>query len=132
MPELYRFTQKVYNTALSNLKCYNIIMLRKFLLGSAGSACACAAGVAGVARLDEAEAARQAEATLPREYSPEPFERFWGGQHRCVAARRVFEIGATLAPFALRAAWHYNVRTAGATPGARRSRPGGAWSCARC
>ena len=84
-------------------------MFRKFLLGSTASACAAAAGVAAVAHFDEDEAVRQAEAILPRAYAPEPFEKFWGGQHRCVAARRVFEIAGTLIPFAGRAVWHYNV-----------------------
>ncbi len=110
--QLSRLVKRLFraSSSLSNPNTFDkTLMFRKFLLGSTASACAAAAGVAAVAHLDEDEAVRQAEAILPRAYAPEPFEKFWGGQHRCVAARRVFEIAGTLIPFAGRAVWHYNV-----------------------
>ena len=85
------------------------MFFRKLLLGASATAASGLACVACVARLDEDEAARSAELVLPREYDPRAFERFWGGEFRCVALWRTFDIASTLTPFVARALWHYNV-----------------------
>lgn len=84
-------------------------MLRRFLYGIAGTTVSGAACVAAIASADEREAAVAAESKLPRAYDPHAFAEFWC-DHRCIVARRIFEITTQVGPFLAKALWHYNVR----------------------